>query len=79
MKSTSDGGEEAKLSPKLIKKVIHGNQLEINFGLSSCGGFPSSFSAEGYDSQQGTIESTDGHMTAPSKGKFTGLRVHSLV
>jgi len=42
-------------------------------GLSSCGGNPtSSLNEEGIDSQQGTLESTDGHYTTSafaSRGK----------
>lgn len=37
-------------------------------GLSSCGNYlnSASMNEEGFDSQQGTLESTDGHYTAVS-------------
>ena len=45
---------------------------------SSCGGNPTSiFNEEGLDSQQGTLESTDGHYTTSafaSKGKCNNQR-----
>jgi len=61
------------LSPsKIVKKVT--NQLQ-KLDLGSCGGQPNSLNEEGFDSQQGTLESTDGHYTQvsafQSRGKYT--------
>ena len=52
--------------------------FEINLGkLSSCGGQPSSLNEElAIDSQQGTLESTDGHYTAASAFASRGKSYH---
>ena len=52
--------------------------FEINLGkLSSCGGQPSSLNEElAIDSQQGTLESTDGHYTAVSAFASLGKSYH---